>query len=267
MIQPAQSDRKRVPLWHRIEAVLRHKIATGEYRAGDTLPSEPSLAAAFGVSRMTVREAVRSLTSEGLVRQVQGKGTFVLGGPNEQPRSALVTSFVGDLEFNEAFPAASPDPTHRVPRCSHIEITTVEAPADVRRVLELDESTVARVERVLTDGTGSIGYVLDYMPHAIGDRISRRDLARGWLTQVLTEKLDIPVLEARQTIEATLADVVLGEKLGIPFGAPLLHVERVYYGPDERPLYVAKVWHRADRFRYSAVFRFTGATARERDDK
>ena len=254
--RPAQTDRKRIPLWHRIEGVLRHKIATGEYRVGDTLPSEPALAASFGVSRMTVREAIRGLMTDGLVRQIQGKGTYVLAGTDGQPRPALITGFVGDVRFNEAFPTASADPTHRVPRCSHIAIANVDAPADVRRLLELDEPTVVRVERVLANEAGSIGYVLDYLPHAIGDQISPDDLARAWLTQVLPEKLGIPVLEARQTIEATLADVVLGEKLEIPFGAPLLHAERIYYGQDERRLYVAKVWHRADRFRYAAVFRF-----------
>jgi GntR family transcriptional regulator len=262
--QPARLDRKRVPLWHRIEVVLRHKIATGEYGVGEALPSEPALATAFGVSRMTVREAIRSLMDDGLVRQVQGKGTFVLGAPKEEPRSGLVTSWVGEVEFNEAFPALSPDPTHRVPRCSLIEIATVAAPPDVRRLLDLDEAEVVRVERVITDAAGPVGYVLDYLPRAIGELISRDDLAADWLTQVLSEKLGIPILEARQTIEATLADVVLGEKLGIPFGAPLLHAERIYYGEKGRPFYVANVWHRGDRFRYGAVFRFQDAEAGRR---
>jgi GntR family transcriptional regulator len=253
---PARSDRKRVPLWHRIEGILRHKIATAEYRVGDALPSEPALAAAFGVSRMTVREAIRGLMVDGLVRQIQGKGTFVLAGPAGEPRSARITGFVGNVRFNEAFPTASADPSRRVPHCSLVEIVTVEPPADVRRMLEIDDPTVTRLERVLTDDNGTLGYVLDYLPVAIGDRLSRDDLTRAWLTQVLPEKLGIPVLEAHQTIEATLADVVLGEKLDIPFGAPLLHAERIYYGQDGRRLYVAKVWHRGDRFRYGAVFRF-----------
>jgi GntR family transcriptional regulator len=253
---PLAAERKRVPLWHRIESVLRHKIATGEYRIGDALPSEPALALAFGVSRMTVREAVRGLTGEGLVRQVQGKGTFVLRLPDDAQRSGIITGWVGEAQFNEAFPGLSPDPPHRVPRCSLIELATVEAPPDVRRTLVLEEPTVVRVERITTADGGPVAYVLDYLPHALGDSITREDLARAWLTQVLPEKLGVAVLEARETIEATLADVVLGEKLEVPFGAPLLHAERTYIGGDDRPLYVARVWHRADRFRYGAIFRF-----------
>jgi GntR family transcriptional regulator len=251
-------DRKRVPLWHRIELVLRHKIKSGEFSVGDALPSEPALAASFGVSRMTVREAIRSLTGEGLVRQVQGKGTFVLP-LTEPPSSALISSFVGDLKYNEAFPALSPDPVHRVPHCSAINVHTVEAPQDVRRLLDLADPTVVLVERVVTHSDEPVGYVTDYLPHALGDRIAEADLQQAWLTQVLPEKLGIPVLEAHQTICATLADVQLGEQLKVPFGSPLLYAERLYIGLHGRRLYVAKVWHRADRFRYAAVFRFSDA--------
>jgi GntR family transcriptional regulator len=259
----ALSDRKRVPLWYRIELVLRHKIATGEFGVGTALPSEPALAASFGVSRMTVREAIRSLTGEGLVRQVQGKGTFVLP-PLERPSSALVSSFVGDLKYNEAFPALSPDPVHRIPHCSTIRVHTVETPQDVRRALDLAEPTVVLVERVVTHADEPVGYVTDYLPHALGDRVTEADLHQAWLTQVLPEKLGIPVLEAHQTICATLADVLLGEHLQIPFGAPLLYAERLYIGLRGRRLYMAKVWHRADRFRYEAVFHFSDGHRRRR---
>jgi GntR family transcriptional regulator len=241
---------------------LRHKITTGEYQVGDTLPSEPTLAASFGVSRMTVREAVRGLLEDGLVRQIQGKGTFVLRAPSSDPRAGLITSIVGDISVNEAFPALSADPMYWVPKLGHIAFTTIEMPPNIGRILKLNEPTVVLAERIWTDETGPIGYVADYLPHAIGDRITREDLATAWLTQVLPEKLGMSIVEARQTIEATLADVMLGEKLDVPFGAPLLHAERVYIGEAGRPLYVAKVWNRGDRFRYAAVFRFLAANSK-----
>jgi len=205
---------------------------------------------------MTIREALGGLVADGLLHRAQGKGTFVVRraalpeGPDE------TTAFVHDVEINDAFPALSPDPTNRRPRCSHISIETVLTPPDVRRDLEYTAETIVRVERVTTRKSGPLAYVLDYLPHAIGDRISKRDLARAWLSQLLTEQLGLTILEARQTIEATLADAVLAEKLEIPFGAPLLRAERLYIGQDNRPLYRARVWHRADKFKYATVFRF-----------
>lgn len=252
------AGRKRVPLWHRIEGVLRHKIAIGEYQPGAALPSEPELAASFGVSRMTVREAVRGLTSQGLVRQIQGKGTFVLRGPAPTGREAIVTGLVGEAQLNSAFPALSPDPSHQSPRCSHIDLATVAVPPRVAELLRLTDPTVVRAERITVGPYGSFAYVLDYLPHAIGDRITPEHLAEAWLTQVLPDRLGIVVLEAHELIEATLADVILSEKLDVPFGSPLLYAERVYFGAGGQPLYVANIWRRADRFRYAVTFRFHG---------
>lgn len=256
--QSSDHGRKRVPLWHQIEGVLRHKITTGEHRVGELLPSEPTLAAAFGVNRMTVREALRSLAAEGLIRQVQGKGTYVLRQPNGTSGAGLTTGLVGELEFNDAFPGLSPSQVYQVPDCSLVEVRVVETPPDVRRTLESDETTVVRVERVVTSRGEPFLYVLDYLPRAIGDLISSDDVASSWLTQLLPEKLGYRILEARQTIQASLADTVIGDRLGIPFGSPLLYGERVYIGETGQPLYVAKLWYRGDRFRYAIVFRFRG---------
>src|SRR5437764_13747203 len=59
---------------------LSHRIDRGLLPAGSRLPSEPALATELGVSRATLREALRALENEGLVRRMWGAGTFVAGG-------------------------------------------------------------------------------------------------------------------------------------------------------------------------------------------
>ena len=56
---------------------LTQRIEEGRLQAGARLPSEPELAAELGVSRATLREALRSLEAEGLLRRMWGSGTFV----------------------------------------------------------------------------------------------------------------------------------------------------------------------------------------------
>jgi len=66
-----------LPAYAQMANILRQKISTGAYAPGDRLPAESALAKSFGVSAMTARQAVTVLEEEGLVRRVQGSGTFV----------------------------------------------------------------------------------------------------------------------------------------------------------------------------------------------
>jgi GntR family transcriptional regulator len=66
------------PLYLQIAAVLTARIQDGTYVANRRIPSEPELAAEFGVSRPTVRKALALLAKEGLIRSVRGRGTFAL---------------------------------------------------------------------------------------------------------------------------------------------------------------------------------------------
>jgi len=73
----AQRRKDGSALWHLIEQTLADEIAGGQPTVGGRLPTEPALMARFGVSRATVRQAIASLETRGLVRAEQGRGTFV----------------------------------------------------------------------------------------------------------------------------------------------------------------------------------------------
>lgn len=74
-------ERDNRSLQGQIKYILRNEITTGVWRQGAKLPPEPELMRRFGVSRITVSQALRDLTSEGLVVRRQGKGTFVSAHP------------------------------------------------------------------------------------------------------------------------------------------------------------------------------------------
>jgi GntR family histidine utilization transcriptional repressor len=65
------------PAYDQVKTFVRQRISQGVWKPGDAVPSESALMHQFGVSRMTVNRALRELVSEGLVRRVQGSGTFV----------------------------------------------------------------------------------------------------------------------------------------------------------------------------------------------
>lgn len=73
-----------------VKSQLRRAIESGDYKPGEQLPSERELGEMFGVSRVSVREAIRALEAIGLVEVYQGRGCFVSRGPVDRfPRTLL----------------------------------------------------------------------------------------------------------------------------------------------------------------------------------
>jgi len=70
-----------LPLAEKVVAALQRDIETGRFAAGDRLPTEPELAASFGVSRTVIREAVSRLKADGMLVSRQGAGVFVATAP------------------------------------------------------------------------------------------------------------------------------------------------------------------------------------------
>lgn len=99
-MQQLEEGRPRQGLTHRVIAELREKIARGELKPGDKLPTEQALIRHFGVSRTVIREAIAGLRADGLVLPRQGVGVFVLEpeAPNaELPLLTLPTRKISDI--------------------------------------------------------------------------------------------------------------------------------------------------------------------------
>lgn len=81
------------PIYLRIRRTVRERIETGVYQVGTTLPSENELAEEFGATRLTVRNAIDDLVERGMVRRMQGKGTYVASASATPEGTASVPGF------------------------------------------------------------------------------------------------------------------------------------------------------------------------------
>src|SRR5258708_2825335 len=78
-----------VPVYVRLKETIRAGIDAGQWKIGDTIPSEREICAAYGISRMTARQAIGDLVHEGVLTRRQGRGTFVArGGVRDTPALA-----------------------------------------------------------------------------------------------------------------------------------------------------------------------------------
>jgi DNA-binding GntR family transcriptional regulator len=108
------------PLYAQVAKDLASHVRTGTMAPGQRLPPEPVLAGAYGVNRLTVREALTSLSRQGLVRRVQGVGSFVADAPVRHRVDAAEASMADALRrrgvaIHEALLEALPGPPEAVP--------------------------------------------------------------------------------------------------------------------------------------------------------
>src|SRR5438132_2560587 len=159
---PARRENRIVPLYHQVEQVIRHRIATRQYRPGLQIPSEHELGRELKVSRVTIREALRELVRENLLVKVQGKGTFVAP---ELPKVLQPIKYSGFLE----------DLYQRVSQLKvvSVQMARVPVPDAVRAVLHLPSSAaeVVEIKRCRHIEGAPFSFTVNYLPVEIGARV------------------------------------------------------------------------------------------------
>lgn len=231
-----------MPLYHQIHQLIRHRISSGEYAHGSRIPSEHALCRELRVSRVTLRESLRKLVQERLLVKVPGKGTFVAPQPLKGLSPVKYAGFLEDLQ-------------ERVLSLTVVEVDTSRmAPTEALRAqLQLGAETTELVvfKRLRHIEKEPFSYTLNYLPPAIGDRIKVEQLYTVPLLKILREDLQIPIVRAHETIEAAPADSEVARKLGIPVLAPVMHMRRVMFTTNDRPLELVETFYRADKYHYS----------------
>jgi GntR family transcriptional regulator len=232
---------------------LARSIGEGRWRAGDRLPAEPDLAAAFGVSRATLRDALRSLEEDGFVTRVRGAGTFVTHRP--RLRNNLDVNFgVSDLIRSMGM------------RPGSREVGTGEGLATKEEAerLQLDPGTsVVRVQRIRTADDRPVVLSIDILPkwllasapHLVGR------LGRGSLYEVLERELGVVVRQGLASIRPANAGREVAGLLDVPEGTLLLYLLQVDFDADGRPVLLSHEHHLADAFEITVVRRGPGPRA------
>jgi GntR family transcriptional regulator len=225
------------PLYFTLKNVLLSRLRSLEFPPRSRLPAERQLAAAYGVSRITARQALDALTREGHLRRVRGRhgGTFVCERPEPEPRpSGSFESLFSGRKLKKIELRAFERRRGSVEICDALHVPP--------------ESTVYYLETRLVADAGPIAHVRAFMPVAIGSRLRRRALKSRLLTQILERTPGIKFAERRDELEACLGDRVVAELLEVPVGRPLLKLTRTLLAPGDEPLYVATLLIPTERF-------------------
>jgi GntR family transcriptional regulator len=235
---PRELDRASVtPLWAQLEEDLQRRLADGAFES--TFPGEHELAEQYGVSRHTVREALRRMRALGVVDSTRGRGSSIRHAAIEQPLGALYSLF------------RSVEATG-VEQRSKVRVLEVRRCAPVSATLGLEpEAELVFLERLrLADGE-PLALDRSWLPRAIGEPLLAGVFEHTSLYGELARLTGIRLNGGRESITAVVADPPTRRLLGIKADVAVLAVTRIGC-LDGRPLEFRESLIRGDRFSLSA---------------
>ncbi len=223
------------PLYRQLAAALAQRIDEGEFPSASRLPSELELIAAYGVSRITVRQSIALLARNGRVIAKPGKGTFVVGPMMRHDLSAL-------RGFYDALRDQGLDPQTELIAFSPFDGRTdsslpegMDLPVSLRRRYLLDGHPFALVEAWLPAAAGSLG---------------EERAARLMVYEIVEQFLGEKIVNADVSICCQPAARGIAGLLGLASGAAVLVMERRSYSPSGRILEFMRIHIVPERYEF-----------------
>ena len=219
------------------EALRRELLAdiTVRLQPHDALPTERELMLRYGVSRMTVREALSRLADDGHIYRVQGSGSYV-ADPGTIRKSLALTSFSEDITARRMIPGAK-----------MLTLDTGEADAAVARDLALSPGDpVVRIVRLRTADGEPMCLEHVWLPERLVPGLAKAGIGESLYDTLASHGLDPQ--HADQTITATVVTPEEARLLGVPAHSPALHVSRITYDSVGRAIERGHSVYRADRY-------------------
>jgi GntR family transcriptional regulator len=208
-------NRSAVSRYIQLATLFRRRIESGQWPLGDQIPTIDALAVDCGVARATIRHALGMLEAEGLVERFRAKGTFVRRRPQDQLLICDVeTDWSGLLNAREG---------------ALIEVLSEETGATPRYMPHAigEVSTTYRHLRRLHSQNGVPFLIADvYLDESLSKKISSESFQTKTALRLAASLPGVQIIDARQTITISTADIETAERLKVALNAPVVHVNR-----------------------------------------
>ncbi|MEV8020939.1 GntR family transcriptional regulator [Streptomyces sp. NPDC086554] len=233
---------RKLPLWYQVSQSLRASILGRTPDAPLRLPTEEQLAGHYGVSVLTMRQALKELEDEGLITRHRRRGTFI----EPSVRRGSPVRLLGSVD---AIVAQQSGMTTEL--LSH---GTAPVSGELAEYFP-DVAEVMTYHRLRSDEkTGEpTNHAHNFIRPELAERVELDDLARWPMTKVLRDVVGVRISRITDTVEATLADPETARLLQVPLLSPILHYTGITYDEDGRALDVARIHYRGDRFSFTVT--------------
>ncbi|AFL50473.1 DNA-binding GntR family transcriptional regulator [Sinorhizobium fredii] len=226
------------PYYLQLARILENQIKSGKFKAGDRVPGETELCRSFDLARSTVRETLRALEQQRLIRMVPRRGAYV-NDPNDNQWKLQVTQ--GFLETEAHSPDRSID-------TAVIQSGFEPLPSFASKALGLNDGergfVLERVRHI--DGKAAM-HSTNYLPADVGAVLIGKPVLEGKasLNQTLRQA-GFSIFAARREVAAIAAPADTAKELGLARGAPVLLIQSTSRGEDGRPFDFYRSFVRSD---------------------
>lgn len=233
-----------IPLYEQLKDKIAKDIKEGKYKPDQQIPSERVLGDIYGVSRITVRQAISLAEKEGILYRVHGVGTFVSQGKIEQQLSEL-NNFHSTL-MKKGLIAST----------KLLKEDTIASDFLISRLLDVQVmESVYNVQLLGLGDASPIVYYNSYFTNDISTYI-KNEVDKALTSQTPFSTLDLytedpPVkpTHIEQSFEARNADEDVATLLEVEKGSPLLSVTSIVYA-EKKPLEYKETHYRGDKYKF-----------------
>lgn len=232
---------KSTQLYLLVKDEILNYIHENSFEAGALLPPENHFASQLGISRGTLREAMRILEEEGVIRRKQGLGTLICD------TKSLIRS---TLDINESVTEMLVGKDMK-PGSSDTKIEKIEASRKLAEKLNLRPGEpVISLTRVRTANDVPVAHTIDFLPLSIIPETFSQDFGGGSLYTYMEERLGIELTNSMLRIQPVKASKYIARRLDIKQGALLLLLEQTDTNTNNVPILYSEEYFVADRFEF-----------------
>jgi GntR family transcriptional regulator len=221
-----------IPVYFQLKNIIKEDIEKRNLKPGDSLPSEREYCENFGISRMTVRQALKELESEGIIVRERGRGSFVAIPRIEQE---------GLMSFTEMVKARGMKPETEIVEFLKIPAGNLSATLGIK-----DEDNIFKITRARKADGIPVALETVYIPEEFVPDIEEKDLT-GSLYNILKDEYGMEIKGSKTSFSATTSTPFLEELLKLEEPMPLLKVESVNFATGL--IYYEVSYYRSDQFK------------------
>lgn len=235
-----------VPVYYQVATDLKNRISNGEWGVKGQLASESELIEQYGVSRVTLRQALAELEKDDIIKRSRGKRAIV----NENPRQ-----FIHELKYSLVTGTYETDNNHPM-TAEMIELKKIEEPyPDVIEALQLKKHQAAiYFKRLFICDSKPIAIGRSWLPCDLVPNLETEGLIHNSLSQTIQERYHLNVVRVDDILETVRAGLSDSQLLNSAYDTPLINIKGLSYLDNGKPLEYSSTLWLGDRVRFALSF-------------